>query len=245
MNRLAIKTIIGILIVTNIITAGFFIPGKNETNVDEIILAGSEQQNKPEYSYKDNPQYIEKMSLYSVYRKKGEIVMLGNSITARVDWAELLNRNDIINRGIGSDITEGFLSRMDYIYSVNPKICFIMGGVNDIAQNVARRKTVQNIQGIVDGLKQHNIIPVLQSVLYVADTYKNYKEMNQKIDTMNSELGKVAKESKIMFLNLNTGLSSDKQLIKEYALKDGIHLNGSGYEKWRTVLLANLKEHGL
>jgi hypothetical protein len=31
--------------------------------------------------------------------------MLGNSLTAGVDWNELLDRPDIANRGIGGDIT--------------------------------------------------------------------------------------------------------------------------------------------
>jgi lysophospholipase L1-like esterase len=244
MRPLTNKTIIGILVVTNIITAGLLIPGRNETKVTEISLAGSVQQNKPGYSYLDNPEYVEKISLYSVYGKQGKIAMLGNSITARVDWSELLNRNDIINRGIGSDVTEGFLNRMEYIYSVKPQICYIMGGVNDIARNIKLEETVQNIKKIIEGLKQHKIKPVLQSVLYVADTYPNYLAMNQKIESMNAELEKVAKESKVIFLNLNNILSSENQLIKEYAIKDGIHLNGSGYEKWKSVLLVNLKENG-
>ena len=54
MSRLTNKAIIGILIVTNIITAGFFILGNNEIKVDEKILTGSEQQNRTEYSYKEN-----------------------------------------------------------------------------------------------------------------------------------------------------------------------------------------------
>jgi len=244
-SRFTNKTIIGILIATNIFAAGFIIFGRNETKVVEITLAGGTQQNKPKYSFKDNASYVEKMSLFSIYGKKGKIVMLGNSITERVDWAELLKRDDIINRGVGSDITEGYLSRMEYIYSVNPKVCYIMGGVNDIAKNVPLQETVQNIIKIIEGLKQHHIIPVLQSVLYVADIYPNHQVMNQKIEGMNVELVKAAKEGKVQFMNLNDLLSSDKQLIKEYVLKDGIHLNGPGYVKWRSVLLADLKERGL
>lgn len=243
MSPFTSKTIIATLIVTNIITAGFFILGKDQTHLTEKILAGGEQQNKPGYPYMDNPQYIEKMSLCSVYSKQGKIVMLGNSITERVEWTELLNRNDIINRGIGSDITEGFLSRLNYIYSVDPKICYIMGGVNDIARNIAQEETVRNIKKIIEDLKQHNIVPVLQSVLFVTDTYPNNQVMNQKIESLNTELVKVAKECKVTFLDINIQLSSGNQLIKEYALKDGIHLTGAGYDKWRTLLLADLKKH--
>ncbi|PID27048.1 MAG: hypothetical protein CR982_06980 [Candidatus Cloacimonadota bacterium] len=77
--------------------------------------------------YQKNCEYTKEIDLYKQYNKKGNIVMLGNSITYGVNWNELLNRNDIINRGIGSDTTEGFLSRMEYIYKAEPKICFIMG----------------------------------------------------------------------------------------------------------------------
>lgn len=245
MNRSVTKIFISALIVTNILTAGFLFHSRVQTKVAEKTPAGSQQQTKSESSYKDNPSYVERISLYSVYGKQGKIVMLGNSITERVDWAELLNRDDIINRGIGSDVTEGFLNRMEYIYKINPKICYIMGGVNDIARNVPQDITVHNIKKIIEDLKQHNIIPVLQSVLHVADTYPNNVVFNQKIGSMNVELEKVAGESSICFLNLNTILSSDNQLIKEYVLKDGIHLNGPGYDKWRTILLANLKQQGL
>lgn len=69
--------------------------------------------------------------------------------------------------------------------------------------------------------------------------------MNQMIERMNVELEKAAKECNVVFLNLNIALSSENQLIKEYVLKDGIHLNGAGYGIWRAVLLANLKDHGM
>ena len=245
MNRIASKTIIVLLIFTNILTAVFFISGKKEAKVSEIVMAGGELQNKPQSSYLDNSQYVEKMSLYSVYGKKGRIVMLGNSITARVDWAELLNRDDIINRGIGSDVTEGFLSRMEYIYSVNPEVCYIMGGVNDIARKIPQEETIQNIIKITEELRKNNIKPVIQSVLYVADSYPNYIEFNQKIESMNNELEKTAIKLNVKYLDINVVLSSDKLLIKENVLKDGIHLNGTGYGKWKKILIADLKIHGL
>jgi lysophospholipase L1-like esterase len=226
-----------------ILTVNSFI-GIFAQDVPSKRQAGSkEQQNKRTYSYKDNPQYDNQTNLYPFYKKKGKIVMLGNSITYRVNWSELLNRNDVINRGIGSDITEGFLNRLEYVYNVEPEICYIMGGVNDIGLKVPQEETVGNIKKLIDSLKHHGIIPVLQSVLYVAEYHKNYLISNQRIASLNEELKKVAAESKITFLDLNAHLSSDNKLIKEYALKDGVHLTGAGYEKWKTVLLADLKMH--
>jgi len=242
MQKLGDRTMIIILAISQLLTIVSVVSGygqndpQNKQSLSEIV------QEKPSYSYMDNSQYIEKMSQYAVYNKKGKIVMLGNSITYRVDWSELLNRNDVINRGIGSDITEGFLNRLQYIYSVNPKICYIMGGVNDIGLKIPLEVTVQNIKNLIDSLKQHKIIPVLQSVLYVAETHHNYMVTNQKIERLNTELIKVAKDCNITYLDLNSYLSSDNHLIKEYALNDGIHLTGAGYEKWKIVLLDDLKK---
>ncbi len=79
-------------------------------------------------NYRDNPKYVQEMNLYKCYQKTGLAVMLGNSITYRINWNELLNRSDIINRGIGSDTTAGFLSRLEYVIAPNPKVVFLMGG---------------------------------------------------------------------------------------------------------------------
>ncbi len=185
------------------------------------------------------------MSHYRVYRKQADIVMLGNSITARADWSELLNRNDIVNRGIDADVTEGYLNRMESVYSVCPKVCFIMGGVNDIARKIPLENTIRNIRQICAGLKEHQIIPVLQSVLYVADTYPEYEKMNISICRMNLELERIASANDIRFVNLNQYLSSEKVLMTEYVLPDGIHLNGAGYVKWGAVLSRIFADYGL
>jgi lysophospholipase L1-like esterase len=243
MNRLNSRFLFRTLITINFLITSILAGLNAQNNSPAISPVQGSQQAKPPYSYKDNAQYVERMSHFEVYRKKGRIVMLGNSITARVNWSELLGSDNIINRGIGSDITEGYLSRMEYIYSIEPKICYIMGGVNDIARNVPREEIVENVKKIIDGLKEHKIIPVLQSVLHVTDTYPNNVIFNQKIENLNVELVKLANECNITFLDLNAHLSSGNQLISEYAIKDGIHLSGAGYEKWRTVLLADLKKH--
>ena len=44
---------------------------------------------------------------------KKDIIFLGNSITAGVDWNELLQNTNVRNRGISGDITFGLLERLD------------------------------------------------------------------------------------------------------------------------------------
>ena len=57
--------------------------------------------------------YEFKVQLYESYPKsKNDIVFLGNSITDRVDWNELLGKSNVRNRGISGDITFGVLQRL-------------------------------------------------------------------------------------------------------------------------------------
>ena len=77
------------------------------------------------YTYDKNPNFFKETELYDYYKEKGNVVMLGNSITYQCRWDELLQRHDIINQGIGSDITEGFLQRMKYVFKTEPNNLFI------------------------------------------------------------------------------------------------------------------------
>ena len=64
---------------------------------------------------------------------KGDIVFLGNSITAGGnDWSIRLNYPNIRNRGIGGDVTEGVLHRLDEITYYEPKAVFLLIGINDL-----------------------------------------------------------------------------------------------------------------
>jgi len=161
--------------------------------------------------------------------------MLGNSITSKVHWNEFLNRNDIINRGIGSDIAEGFLARMEYIYNSNPKICFIMGGINDIAMGIKQENTINSINLITSKLIEKDIEPIIFSILYVAEKHSNHKLINRKVQSTNIELKNLCKKKNIEFIDLNEHLSFNKALPSKYTT-DNVHLTGSAYEKWEEII---------
>uniref|UniRef100_UPI00321644C3 GDSL-type esterase/lipase family protein n=1 Tax=uncultured Draconibacterium sp. TaxID=1573823 RepID=UPI00321644C3 len=188
-----------------------------------------------EFTYSNNWKYRQEMSLYEYYNKKGNIVMLGNSIIYRVDWNELLNRTDIINRGVRSDTTKGMLNRLTYVLNASPKLCFIMGGVNDIAIGVHYDTIAFNLEKLSGILKQNEVKPIIFSILYVADTYQNYIEFNKSIKQANTDIKKMCINQEIEFVDLNLSLSDNEMLKAEYSF-DGIHLTGLGYSKWKDVI---------
>src|SRR5262245_31960720 len=61
-----------------------------------------------------------------------DIIMLGNSITDYAQWNELLQVNEVRNRGISGDITYGILERLDEVTEGKPAKVFVLIGINDI-----------------------------------------------------------------------------------------------------------------
>ena len=184
-------------------------------------------------SYLQNKIYMMRTSLFDIYpTKQANVVMLGDSITQAVDWRELLNRNDVVNRGIRGDITEGMLNRLQYIYKLKPKMVFLMGGINDIKSNdAAPREIAHNHQKIVTDLIDRQIKPVLTSTLFVSSTERKHKKINQKVDELNNLLKKLAAENDIPFIDLNSKLANGHALDQKYTI-DGIHLMGNAYQIW-------------
>lgn len=186
--------------------------------------------------YLKNRNYKVQMDLYQRYQQKGRIVMLGNSITGGVDWNELLGRDDVINRGIDNDITAGFLARMAYTYNVEPDLCFIMGGVNDLQAGIPAETIAANLAQAVNELREHGIKPIISSILYVTSPYPDLKRFNRSVKHTNTLIQAMCVDLEVEFVDLNSVLAPDGVLLDAYSL-DGIHLTGAGYAKWREVLL--------
>jgi Lysophospholipase L1 and related esterases len=196
-------------------------------------------------TYRTNPNYIHEMSLYDIYKtKQADIVMLGNSITHGVKWNELLGREKVIERGIPSDNLEGFISRLDYIYKLKPKVCFIMGGINDIYNWQPIEKIYTNYTRIIKELKAHNIKVVIQSTLFVASKYQSSADRNIQVENLNKLLSDYAKKNGIEFIDLNSKLSKNKFLQNDVTL-DGLHLNAKGFRIWGREVESILSKLGL
>ncbi len=207
------------------------------------IFAKNGNKSKPQYL--NNPNYKLEISKYKHYRiKQADIVMLGNSITHGINWNEFLGRESISEQGIPSDITEGILNRMEYVYKVKPKICFIMVGVNDIFSWIPTETVFANYIKIVENLKGKNIIPVIQSVLYAERNYPSAENRNKEISKLNKMLAKYSKNNNIEYVNLNRKMSRSN-FLKSNLTYDGIHLNGTGFKYWGREVNKILRKYSL
>ena len=160
------------------------------------------------------------------------------------EWKTLLNRDDVFVYAVNTDVTGNIQKYTPVVFQANPKICFIMGGINDIAANYPVEKTFENLRSICLQLKSRDIIPVISSTLYVSEEdYKLYK-WNSKVHELNRMLKQFCEGLEIDFIDLNEYLSADKSLKKEYS-QDGIHLNSKGYGIWAEQIENVLKKYNL
>ncbi|MEK7250541.1 MAG: GDSL-type esterase/lipase family protein, partial [Bacteroidota bacterium] len=146
--------------------------------------------------YLKNKNYPIQTSLYDLYKTEhADVVMLGNSLTQWVDWNELLGRKNIANRGIAGDVTSGYVHRLEYVYKLKPKLCFIEGGINDIYANVPVDVVYENYKKIVEELRSHSITPIIQSTLFVSPKWHDAVEKNKEVASLNSLLEEFAKKN--------------------------------------------------
>ena len=184
--------------------------------------------------------YHLKVAQFTSYNDKGCTIFLGNSITAGTDWTELLNMNNVCNRGISSDITFGVLERLDEVTSGKPKKIFILIGINDISRNIPDSHILNNYRRIIQKIKGSSSSTKIyfHSLLPVNNTFpvRNHFNKDEHILFVNAGLKNIAKEHDISFIDLYPHfLNADNKLDKKYTM-DGLHLNADGYKLWAAIL---------
>ena len=200
-------------------------------------------KNAQDASFQSNVFYREQTDYQSLFKAQRNIVMLGNSLTFRMHWNELLDRPDVANRGIGSDVIKGFYHRLDKIIELEPKICFIEAGANDIEFGVEIDTSLFYLNIIVDSLIHSGIIPVISHVIYVTNEYPGAKRFNQMAQVFNQKVDQLSNEKQLNVIDLNIDLAPHGFLEARFAQGDGIHLTSNAYAIWKQKVVDVLRKH--
>ncbi len=177
--------------------------------------------------------YRHKKSFFEHHGHHYEIVMVGDSITDAAEWGDLFPEKTIANRGINGDTTAGVLDRLDSILATRADKAFIMLGINDIKRQVPSSRIISNYTNIVRMLNQSGMTVHIQSIFYAG---ARYKQLNPVVAEVNELLEELAEHEGLIFIDTNSALRSDDRLDARYSFDD-LHLNGSGYEVWRKLLV--------
>ena len=186
--------------------------------------------------YQHRVSFFNKMKI-----KQGSKVFIGDSITEQCNWNELFNDGSLVNRGIGGDVTEKVLGRLDFLENTEPSTIFLQIGTNDLGQNKPVDQVADNYNKIIQKIIMllpnvqiyvQSVLPINQDLHLIRREYYN----NENIDLLNS-LIKELEGGSVKYLDLNSHFKdSEGNLNREYS-SDGLHLNGSGYQKWKNILI--------
>ena len=185
-----------------------------------------------------------------------KIVFIGNSITYGLRrWDNKLEANNIVNRGISGDFTEGIQKRLDEVIYYKPLAVFILIGINDFFRDstvsiyVTPSYVTKNIIAAAEKIKKgspkskiylQTILPIntAHNLMSRPEDIRHYyyylnedyiPSLNQQINQTN----KIIRENGLFeVVDLHSiFLDGEDELNLKFS-DDGLHLNEVGYEHW-------------
>ena len=177
---------------------------------------------------------------------KGQIVFIGDSITDLYildeHYADLPLAT--YNRGIGGDVTQGVLDRLNVsVLDIKPAYVVLMIGTNDINGGVSDDTILANYEKILDTI--YAALPDVElycmSIIPQNTQLMEYSNIDvhattQKILSINPKIKELAEGKGATYLDLFSRLADENNfLIRTYS-DDGLHLNKAGLDVWTELL---------
>lgn len=164
------------------------------------------------------------------------IVAVGDSLTAGLGVAEEQSfpaliekklqadgyRYRVINGGVSSETSSGALSRLEWIFTLQPDIVILETGANDGLRGIDPQVAEDNIREILKVLKDRNVGVLLAGMKMTRNLGPLY------VAKFNALYPRLAEESGVVFMPfLLEGVAMQGALNQA----DGIHPNAAGHQK--------------
>lgn len=209
-----------------------------------IFAANAYAQNVKVDSSYANWYYLQRLEYFNnMPPARNAIVFLGNSITERGEWQELLSdsKYPIINRGIGGDNSFGILARMDEVLRRKPRAIFLMDGINDQFRKLPHDVSINNYRRIIRKIKK--VSPktkiYIESALPINEglTSEPYtKGRNALVPQLNAKIKAMAAEEGVTYIDICPLFEDENGVLKPEFTMDGVHLKPAAYIDWVAFL---------
>jgi lysophospholipase L1-like esterase len=176
------------------------------------------------------------------------VVFLGDSITDLWRLNEYFPpERDIVNRGIGGQITGQMLGRMKAdVVDLKPALVLVLAGANDIARGISLKAIEDNLTMIAALAEANKIKPVFASLLPISDYHKDENpayEMSklrppETIRAVNDWLRKFCGARNYVYVDYYSQLADASGFLKADSSDDGLHPNSKGYRLMAPAALA-------
>lgn len=170
-----------------------------------------------------------------------DIVFLGNSITSRAHWNELLGLPMARNRGISGDTTFGILERLQEVTEGRPAQIFLLIGINDISRNFPDDVILENYKTIVERIQKESPATrlVVQTILPVNSDFGEYERHYHKdehIAKINAGIRALARRYNVDLIDIHPLFLDGRGKLRAEFTDEGLHLNEKGYRHWASIL---------
>ena len=175
---------------------------------------------------------------------KGQVVCTGSSLMEMFPINKLQEEHGdktvIYNRGIGGFISTELLEVIDVCATdLMPKKVFINIGTNDLSwSSIPISELMENYDKIITAIEAAVPDVKIYLMAYYPVNYEAAAEemkeclkirTNEKINTANAEVEKLAKKHNQRFININEKLKDDQGRLKAEYTIEGLHINETGY----------------
>jgi lysophospholipase L1-like esterase len=178
---------------------------------------------------------VRKRVAYELYARKfarhptrpGDIVFLGDSITAQGDWATWFPGRPVQVRGIGGDSSAGVLKRLESVLD-GPAKLFLMVGTNDVWLGATTESIVDTVGRIVNTVRGRT--PTTE--LYVQSVTPRTAALAPAIRAVNARLRDVAVGAGATYVELFDLMCDKDGGLRPGFSDDELHLQSPAYDVW-------------
>ena len=212
-----------------------------------------------EYQKMEQQQKIDRYRILNEHMIKGQILFTGSSLMEQFPINELMmtERIDriIYNRGIGGFTTADMLQNMDVqIFDPEPSKIFINIGTNDIAYHGAPFAEVleymlKNYSDILSQIKMRLPRTQVYMMAYYpvneTDVVNEWNagafvnRNNKNLPIANAAVKDLSRQFGYQYIDVNTGLTDERGMLRKEFTIDGIHMYANGYR----IVLENMKPY--
>lgn len=167
---------------------------------------------------------------------RADVVFFGDSLIYNGDFASVLPDKVVCNLGLRGDTLQGMNKRVEQINLLNPRIVYLMAGINDVASKsfVEFREQYESLIRVLKAQNPTTALVVF-SMLPVNDVEFKISCNNEQIARCNEEIVSLCMKHGVSYIDLFVLYEQCGQLPNEMTL-DGIHLIQSAYHLWYNAL---------
>lgn len=179
--------------------------------------------------------------LASLETRGPELLLLGDSLTDRGEWAELLGPG-VINRGVASDRVRDAAARAPEAGRRDPKRIAVLIGINDLLHGASAADVARDYGDLITALQREapRARLFIQSVLPVRRVGDAEAVNPGAVQALNARLAALSAERGAVFVDLAPRFAAAGGELDPSLTTDGVHLTARGYQLWRDALRAEV-----